>query len=473
MSIIRDGIQSADLDVPVVSPTLNIDFANSQSLDPRITFTRGSIGTFVNKNGLIETAPANQPRFDYDPISGECRGLLIEEQRTNIVTNSTTYNFYDTNNLTDGTLNPDGSAAIVRIPTSTGTYHGLIGGWGATNLDSIGIATGATYDITFSSWLKDYNSSNMGVLFVGAAFLSGTPNTNFTYDLRIAKPKTPTWTGGGVGAGWTINYQKVIPYQNGWYRFIRSLRYTRQANQNTIEFSFQIFNNRNAQFYRGDNSSGIYVWGPQVETAVSPSRAPFETSYIPTSGSTVTRSPDLARLQEPYFSPIFNKYEGTVFVNYNINNPVDNGTVYGLQRTQTPFYIGNRSDGTYQGYGVFQSNSVDYTHRLTGQAASQRTFGNTGIVYTSNSPVNNAKVCFSYDANKLKLTCDAIRNISSINRLGTNNQQQSITTQVFNEIGIGWGNVGGASNRYITGTIKSLQYYPKALNDAEMLYLTR
>jgi len=89
MSIIRDGIQSADLDAPVASPTLNLDFANSQELDPRITFTRGSIGTFVNKNGLIETAPANVPRFDYDPISGECRGLLIEEQRTNLVTNST------------------------------------------------------------------------------------------------------------------------------------------------------------------------------------------------------------------------------------------------------------------------------------------------------------------------------------------------------------------------------------------------
>ncbi len=53
MSIIRDGFQSADLDVPVVLPTLNLDFANSQELDPRITFSRGSIGTFVNKNVSI------------------------------------------------------------------------------------------------------------------------------------------------------------------------------------------------------------------------------------------------------------------------------------------------------------------------------------------------------------------------------------------------------------------------------------
>ena len=66
MSIIRQGLLSADLDVPVVLPTLNLDFANSQSLDSRITFTRGSIGTRVNRNGLIETIAANQPRFDVE-----------------------------------------------------------------------------------------------------------------------------------------------------------------------------------------------------------------------------------------------------------------------------------------------------------------------------------------------------------------------------------------------------------------------
>ena len=474
MSIIRQGFESADLDVPVVLPTLNLDFANSQSLDKRITFSRGSIGTRVNRNGLIETIPANQPRFDFDPISGECRGLLVEEQRTNIIQNSTTLNFYDTNNLTDGTLNPDGSAAIVRIPNSNGTYHGNFATWNASlNLDTIGIATGATYDVTFSMWLKDYNSSDMGVLFVSAAYLAGSPNTNTTYDLRTAKPKSGTWIGGGLGTGWTINYQKVVPYPNGWYRFVRSLRYTRQSNQNSLDFALQIFNNRNAQFYRGDNSSGLYIWGPQVETAVSSSSAPFETSYIPTSGSTVTRSPDLARLQEPYFSQFFNKYEGSVFVNYNMNNPVDDGSVYGLQRSQTPFYIGNRSDGTYNGYGVIQSTSTDISHRLSGQAASQRLFGGIGLVYTSGSPITNGKFCFSYDTDKLKISCDKSKSVSFVNRRGTNNQIQSITTQVFNEITIGWGQIGGAGNRHITGTIKKLQFYPKALNDAEMLYLTQ
>ena len=477
MSIIRDGAQSADLDVPVASPTLNLDFANSQELDPRITFTRGSIGTFVNKNGLIETAPANQPRFDYDPISGECRGLLIEEQRTNIITNSTSATFGGSitglSTTTDGSLAPDGNPAIVYIPTTSATFHSLGALTTTLNLDTIGIATGATYDVTFSAWLKDYNNSDFSAYFVNAAFLSGAPNTNITYQLRLANPKDGTWTGGSVGTGWTRNYEKVVRYTNGWYRFIQSSRYTRQSNQNGLSFQIQIFNNRDTQTYRGDGTSGIYVWGPQVETAVSPAQAPFETSYIPTSGSTVTRSPDLARLQEPYFSPFFNKFEGSVVANYNVNAPVDTGTLYNLNRTQTPFYIGNRSDVTYQGYGVNVSRSTAFVHRLSGQAFTQTANASTGSVYALNSPINNGKFCFTYDQNKLKVSCNAVNSITSLNRLGTYNQQQSITTQVFNEITIGWGNNSGAGTRYINGTIKSLQYYPKALNDAEMLYLTR
>jgi hypothetical protein len=170
---------------------------------------------------------------------------------------------------------------------------------------------------------------------------------------------------------------------------------------------------------------------------------------------------------------VFTTIWGSVFVNYNMNNPVDTGTVYSSNRSQTPFYIGNISDGTYQGYGVIQSTSTDISHRLTGQAASQRLFGNTGNVYTSGSPITNGKFCVSYDTDKLKISCDKSKSVSSVNRRGTNNQIQSITTQVFNEITIGWGQIGGSGNRYITGTIKKLQFYPKALNDAEMLYLTQ
>ena len=69
---------------------LDLQFAADKTLTarkgPTPQFTRGSIGTFVGSDGQIQTAASGIPRFDHSPISPfVCRGLLIEEQRTNLV----------------------------------------------------------------------------------------------------------------------------------------------------------------------------------------------------------------------------------------------------------------------------------------------------------------------------------------------------------------------------------------------------
>jgi len=78
-------------------PTLDLNFAENKSLIDSITgrnlitFSRSQSGkeaTYVGSDGLIKYAGADEPRFDYDPETGESLGLLIEEQRTNFETNS-------------------------------------------------------------------------------------------------------------------------------------------------------------------------------------------------------------------------------------------------------------------------------------------------------------------------------------------------------------------------------------------------
>ncbi len=75
---------------PTIRPSLNLDFANSKTVDPRITFSRASSATYFDEKGVMRTAPAGVPRIDHDPVTGECKGLLIEEQRTNLLLNSAT-----------------------------------------------------------------------------------------------------------------------------------------------------------------------------------------------------------------------------------------------------------------------------------------------------------------------------------------------------------------------------------------------
>lgn len=73
-----------------LAPSLNLQFAGAETLDPRITFTRSTTATFTGSNGLIQTAAINAPRFGYDPVTLAPLGLLIEEQRVNLVLNSAT-----------------------------------------------------------------------------------------------------------------------------------------------------------------------------------------------------------------------------------------------------------------------------------------------------------------------------------------------------------------------------------------------
>jgi hypothetical protein len=71
-----------------ILPRMALDFTTA-TLDPRVTFTRtGNTATVINSSGVIAAINADLPRFDYDPTTLACKGLLIEEARTNLLLNS-------------------------------------------------------------------------------------------------------------------------------------------------------------------------------------------------------------------------------------------------------------------------------------------------------------------------------------------------------------------------------------------------
>ena len=76
-------------DYPTTRPTLDLNFAATKKLDPRITYQRTGSASFTNEFGKVVLVGHNAPRFDHDPMTGECKGLLIEETRTNYVRVST------------------------------------------------------------------------------------------------------------------------------------------------------------------------------------------------------------------------------------------------------------------------------------------------------------------------------------------------------------------------------------------------
>ncbi len=69
------------------NPSLVLDFTKG-ILPAGLAFTRKSTGTYMDETGDMQVAKENEPRFDYDPVTHFCKGLLIEESRTNLLLNS-------------------------------------------------------------------------------------------------------------------------------------------------------------------------------------------------------------------------------------------------------------------------------------------------------------------------------------------------------------------------------------------------
>ena len=114
---------------PAIRPSLLLDFANSRRADPRLSVVRATTGTITNAAGQLELVPANSPRTDFDPVTGQCLGMLVEEQRSNLLLNSAapaTQSVTVTAQSYTLSIYGSGSVAI------SGAYTGVLNGSGSS-----------------------------------------------------------------------------------------------------------------------------------------------------------------------------------------------------------------------------------------------------------------------------------------------------------------------------------------------------
>jgi hypothetical protein len=428
---------------PNTRPSLSINFARSQTLDPRITFTRTTSGTRVGPDGYIEVIPADQPRFDFDPVTGECLGLLIEEQRVNNyhIWNSTTDSSSTINpvnidtQIVSSVLTPRGLPATAYTATKTGNanqYHGLGGGANSFSISS-------NTSISASAYIKDFNNSDYRLLFVISAYNVSTNNNR--YILYRARPLTGEWVGGTVHSSWTVT-SNVKDVGNGWYRFEISGTNTYEAGWDMINFSFQLLNESNQQFYDPPtaNTHGIYLSSPQYELGS------FPTSYIPTNNANGTRTADNASITGSNFTEWYNPSEGTVYCSAN-NNP---GVTTATSRF---FYAFERSDGT----------SSDFIRKWIWN-------GNTGLllnsIYTSNSGPIAAEFNTTLETTN-KRTAIAYKQ----NDFARSYNGSTPSTDNIGNLPVGINQVRIGTN--LSGHISQLTYYPTRLSNQVLQNLTK
>ena len=387
--------------------------SNSASVDP-----------YVYNPGAAPTSTAYYgPRFDYNPVTLAPNGLLIEEQRVNLVLYSDQFNNAPSwQNIfvtvtANTTTSPDGTANADTI-TADGTVN--------THSLNASDAVGAK---TISVFVKA-GTGNFFQIAVG-----GTADPYANFNLSAA-------TSAAFGTGTTAS---ITAFNNGWYRCVMT---TTNAAATGLRFAI-VSSISSARLEAFASSATILLWGAQSETGA------FATSYIPTVASTVTRAADIASMTGTNFSSWYNQSEGTIIPQFvAITNGVSStgGSAFPFvyEIDSSAASTSNHQLALSAGYGPGwnEGTSVLGVSQVSFQDA--MTLGNANV----------RKIAYAYRTNDFAGCANG----------GTVLTDTSGTLPSPDRMSIGSQNVSGSN--VFTGYIRTLTYYPSRLSDAQLRALT-
>ena len=385
----------------------NDEGGNFKSLPFQVDRISG--GTYIGRNGLIQTAASNEPRVDF--LSNTKGGLLLEPQRTNVFTNSenlTNIDYKTNSTITaDNIIAPNGSLTADKTTQTTGGYL----------RETVSVSNFATY--TFSVFLKkgDLRYAVLRSLF---SQNGGTPaNSNNVFDLD---------NGSAIYTGTNVISASIEAYSNDWFR----CSFISMASSSGSAPFIDIYFSSSSSGTQSSGTSGFgYGWGMQLESGT------FASSYIPTSSAAVTRVKDEVFNGGNQY--IFDLTEGTFFLDLNPFIPSANTTIG----------ISNGTDAQKIVF-IFQSNGTQV-----------RTFSSGGVSQYDNLTFNQRnKIAVSFKTNEYKIFIngtnvgtDTFASVpTGMNRLNFSNRSNSLS--------------------HFEGEIIATKIYNEALSDSELATLT-
>ena len=372
--------------------------------------TRGSTATRVNKDGLIESTAANQARLSRNFIDGVVQPdpyLLLEPARANLIVRSETFNLWGDVGVTvteDATIAPTGAQTADLLTSTANNWRRSI---------SYTITNGTVY--SFSCFVKKHTTTDniRFELYKGASatFL------DFVFSTQALSASDTSLTD-----------LKVENYPNDWYRV--SCKFTSNGT-NFICYAYP------SQGY--GTSGSAYFWGAQLEQGTHP------TSYIPTSGSAVTRTADL--VSGGGDANLFNDSEGTLFVEAR-----------GLDSNDTSPRGINISSGNNENRVLiqWQGNTLYFV-------VLKFYFNQTLISTTAYDTEEYLRIGFRYKENDVAVYVNG--NLVAIDTNASMFSDGTLTTLDFRI-----GTLG--SDNYFNGGVKQLMYFNTALLNSELEEIT-
>ena len=355
------------------------------------TFTADNISvkevTFNQADGTLQLFPHPDdiPRIEYD-ADGNLLGLLIEEQRTNNITNSESCSFVDK------------SGGTVTASTTPAPY-----------------GTSSTVKRIQSSTLNGGGRLQVTILTGGDNYCSVYVRSRTGADQNLK-----------ITAAGTTGATQVAPASGDWVRLGRVASLGAGS--------------RDMRVLSTGDTIDLDIALPQVELGS------FPTSYIKTTGSTASRSADVAKIDVDQFG--YNQNEGTVVAEFDSNG--SDGSDY-----PRVFALSNTSGSDLARFLINPTNTT------------------TVSVITSSSGVALTGWSGSISPNTAETIALAIKQDSFAASLsGASTQTDASGNMPAKADLLAIGTQTNLGNNYLNGHIKSIKYYPRRLSDAQLVELT-
>jgi len=242
-------------------------FPNSTDAD--FDFARSSTASRVNSDGLIETVASGQARLNYEIEAGlvntKC-SLLLEPQRTNTAQYSEDVAVYDYNDSTIREnvqiITPYGyKSQAVKIDAEFGVSSPI-------RAASFSLGSYSTNDVVTLSGFVKYN----GYRYVQFGGYFGSESAIFDLIDGVITQNLSN-----------VISSSMVKFPNDWYKLTVTYTFQNSIGNGYLYAGWVISPESDFSFTNAP-SGGIYVWGLQAELGS------YATSYIPTNGSTQTRS---------------------------------------------------------------------------------------------------------------------------------------------------------------------------------------
>ena len=366
------------------------------------------------------------PRLDYSG-GASCPTLLLEPQSTNLIDNSNTISNWTLQNVTtllnQGTSPQNTQEAILISETNNNDNHISFG-----SISSL--SSGSQY--TYSGFVKQGTQR-----YAFFHLVLGSVRYGIIFDFVTKSVTDVEYIGTPINESYYFT-----EYNDGWFRLVISMQHSGGAAYPVIGLSNSptpTYNSNAQPTYQGNSSKNIYVWGFQLEQGSL-------TSYIPTNGSTVTRTADVSETSG--LSSLINSQEGVLFLE-----------IAAFANDQT-----NRSISIYDGIstnghlnrvqiGYFGSDQISFLYRTI-----------SGNVFLQNINVTQQQT------NKFALKFKENDFSAYINGVKVAEQSSGSVAAVGTFTNIATHNGNNASNFF--GKCNQLILFNQALTDSELETLT-